>query len=93
MVSRDLDSLAVGLGHDDRDGGVEVATEELVEALGRNLVSSIDERVVGIVDEGEGEDSLLGEVHAVDAGEGAAVKGEGCQRGLQDESKESSAVA
>lgn len=79
MVSRDLELLAVGLLDQNGNDGVEVAAKKLVEALGRDLVSGIDERVVGLVDEGEGENSLLGEVHAVDASEGAAAENRGGQ--------------
>jgi hypothetical protein len=55
VLSRDLQRLAtVLLLHDDLDFGGEVASEESVEAFGGDDVAGGDERVIGVVGEGEG---------------------------------------
>lgn len=74
MLGGDLDDRAIRLLHEHLDLGGKVSPEEGVETGRGHGVSGRDERVVGVVNEGEGEHSLLGEVRAVDASEGAAAK-------------------
>lgn len=59
-------------GDDEVDLGVEVAAKELVKSRRADGLAGGDEGVVGFVGESEGENSLLGQVGAVNTGERAA---------------------